>query len=115
MIRKLLAKLLRPGMSELGKELHEAMETGTWTVEQYKVTHKESGISLWTANGYWFFRLYDVAKLHYANDAYRKSLNWCDRQVLWRDYRDLKREALSLPTKAALNVLLLARMKGESK
>jgi hypothetical protein len=111
----LLARACKCRMSELGKELLELMESDPWELRDYRLTHRGTGVTLWTGNGFSSFQLYDVEKLAYTKDQYKNALNFYDRHVLWQGYKQFKRQELLHPTSAALNVVRLYKIKGEIK
>ncbi len=105
-------KYHKPRMSELGKELLEAVENDDWQVSEHTLKHKKSNIVLWVSNGFRYFRLHEVPfEQHkmipdkYLTDA----LNYHDRRVLWDASKELREENKKRPTTITLNTLRLAR------
>ena len=114
MIERLLPSVLcRKFMTELGKELEEALCGGDWSLEDYTLTHKAARVSLWIGSGYPFFRLYRAPSVN--EEQLKTMLNRFDRCVVWRAHR----RALTAHYKAkkveknnlVLNTLRLGRIK----
>ena len=49
--RLLPSALCRRFMTELGKELEEAMQSDQWLLSEYTYEHKASRTKLWTSSG----------------------------------------------------------------
>ena len=112
---KMMARLCKSRMSELGKEILPLFYEGDWEISEYKLTHKTSGVVFWIANDFGRFRLYDIKGLHYHDEAYRHSLTLADRWVFWECYLELLSRAKEKPSEAALNMVRMYKMKGEVK
>jgi hypothetical protein len=101
-------------MTEMGKELEEAMREDEWTVSDHTITHKASRIELWKANDYPFFRLYRAGSIYDENKLV-KMLNRFDRCVVWRAYEKrlwkYAEEARASQVNEVLNTLRLGRIK----
>jgi hypothetical protein len=112
--RLLPSALCRRFMTELGKELEEAMQSDVWVLSEYTYEHKASRTKLWTSSGYGFFKLYRTAGID-DDSVLEPMLNRWDRCVLWREfhvslrqyYQDQKNEKLN----TVLNTLRLGRIK----
>jgi hypothetical protein len=105
-------KYHKPRMSELGKELLEAVENDDWKVSEHTITHKKSNIRLWTSNGFSHFRLHDVPFEEYRSvpeQFLEHALNYHDRRVLWDASKELREDFKNLPANITLNTLRLAR------
>ena len=102
-------------MSELGQELLELMRENGWSRGEHRLYHDDSGVHFWVSNGRALFRLHDVAKLPYVADDYRKALNYHDKTVLWAAFEEMEKAGKQQPAAAALNVIRMYKMKGESK
>ena len=113
-IDKLIVRLCKPHMTELGKEMLELFEDGRWMIGEHRLVEEKSGITFWVSNGFRNFRLYDVKGLPFHDD-YQKSLNYADRRVMWACFQLLRRKKMALPTDAALNMVRMYKMKGEVK
>jgi hypothetical protein len=114
-ISNLIARLCKPHMSELGKELLPLVYEGEWKLDEYRITHKDAGVSFWVANGFSRFRLYDIKGLPYHDESYRDALNFADKWVLWTCYQNLLDRISLKPAEAALNMVRMHNMKGEVK
>jgi hypothetical protein len=103
-------------MSELGKELLEAMEgDDKWVVSTYEVTHKASGIALWVASGRSHFRLRTVPKTSLDEDKLKEALNPIDLDVLWKAYKQMLINDKKAPADITLNILRLGRIKEQGE
>lgn len=105
-------------MSELGKELLEAMEEDEWKVSEHTLKHIKSGIRLWTSNGFNHFRIHEVpyGEFKTISDQYlTNALNFHDRCVLWDASKELRADFKRKPAAITLNTLRLARQTEEIK
>jgi len=102
-------------MSELGLELLDALQHDEWTMDQYTIRHKKSGIELWTANGPTHFRIYSVPKTEFKDKEKERLLNEADVRVLSSLARTLRNKSELAPAQVALNVLRLGRIKDETQ
>lgn len=106
----------RVGMSELGKELLEAMEgDDKWIVSDYEARHKASGVALWIASGRSHFRLRDVPNTALNEDKLKDALNPIDLDVLWKAYKQMLINDKKAPADITLNVLRLGRIKEQGE
>lgn len=104
----------RKRMTELGKELEEALRDDSWTLSQHLLTHKKSGIALWIASGRTWLRVYDVPSTPYGDRHLRDALNRHDKWVLWLYYKAAVNAADKMPVSTTLNLLRLARQHKEN-
>ena len=112
--RLLPSALCRRFMTDLGKEIEEALQNDHWLLQEYTMQHESSKIKLWIANGYGWFRIYRAAKIE-DEEVLKPMLNRWDRCVLWRLHlRALKqffRDKENANTNEVLNTLRLGRIK----
>lgn len=117
--RLLPSALCRKFMTELGKELEEALLTDEWALSEHTITHRSSRIDLWIASGYPFFRMYRAPGIH--ENELKLMLNRFDLCVVWRTYKKVikkyHREKKNEKFNTVLNTLRLGRIKesGEIK
>lgn len=111
--RLLPSALCRKFMTELGKELDEAMCSDEWALDGYTITHKASQIQLWIATGYAFFRLYRAPNVR--EEQLKVMLNRFDLCVVWRGYKRLIKDHNARKKNEkfneVLNTLRLGRIK----
>lgn len=102
-------------MSELGKELHEALMHDTWVVSEHTIRHKASGLALWISNGRGGFCIHEVQgeNMYISSHKLEKALNPHDKEVLWALYQAHLHTAKNKPVEAALNFLRLKRQQGD--
>jgi len=115
--RLLPSALCRKFMTELGLELEEALNEGTWELTEHTVEHKASRIQLWIASGYPFFRLYRAPSV--TEGQLKIMLNRFDLCVLWRGYTCLVKSHTNRKktekNNLVLNTLRLARIKEQGE
>ena len=115
MLERLLpSALCRRFMTDLGKELDEALQGDEWLLSEYTLNHKASGLRLWIANGYGWFRIYRAAQIE-DEEVLKPMLNRWDRCVLWRLHKlalaQFHRDKRSAKANEVLNTLRLGRIK----
>lgn len=115
--RLLPSALCRKFMTELGRELEEALNDGTWELTQHTVEHKASRVMLWVASGYPFFRLYRAPSV--SEDQLKTMLNRFDLCVVWRGYERLVKHHTARKQNEkfdlVLNTLRLGRIKEQGE
>lgn len=106
----------RIGMSELGKELLEAIDgDDKWRKSEHTIEHIDSGIKMWTSNGFNHFRVYAVPGFSITDEQKENMLNKKDRKVLWDAYHEMLIRNRDAPANVALNILRLARIKAQGE
>jgi len=112
--RLLPTAFCRRYMTELGKEIEEALQSDAWHLNEYTLRHRSSDLQLWISSGYSFFRLYKAAGIS-DEKVLEPMLNRWDRCVLWRaqtlaveQFNQKKKDA---KTDEVLNTLRLGRIK----
>jgi hypothetical protein len=106
----------RIGMSELGREFLEAMEgDDKWRKTEHTIEHVDSGIKLWTSNGFNHFKVYDLPGIRLTDSQKEHMLNKKDIKVLWDAYNAMLIRNRHLPADTVLNVLRLARIKAQGE
>ena len=112
--RLLPSALCRRFMTELGKEIEEALQNDHWLLQEYTMQHESSKIKLWIANGYGYFKLYRTAGID-DEKVLKPMLNRWDRCVLWRLHKlaldDFHRAQKDAKVNEVLNTLRLGRIK----
>lgn len=96
-------------MSELGREIAQALREDEWAGSEYTVTHGRSGLQLWVANGKGCFRIYGIKGLHYKEDQFKAMLNEDDVDVLWPLVCSTVNRLKEQPAVAVLNMLRLSQ------
>jgi hypothetical protein len=79
-------------MTEIGKDLLEALDADGWIDGEYRYAHDTLGIDLWTANGFGHFRIYGIQGMFMREEAFAKLLNVFDRRVLWARIKEKRIE-----------------------
>lgn len=114
-IKDLRFRWHKHNMTELGTEILDLMQNHAgWERSEHRLYHKESGVHLWISNGRAFLRLHALDKLPYMDSDYRNALNLHDKVVLWAYYKQMERNSETTPVEAALNMIRMYKMKGES-
>lgn len=112
--RLLPSALCRRFMTDLGKELEEALHGDGWELREYTLKHKASGLQLWIANGYGWFRIYRAGQIE-DEQVLKPMLNRWDRCVLWRLHKlalaEFHRAQKDAKVNEVLNTLRLGRIK----
>lgn len=96
--RLLPTEALKPMMSEVGASIYDLMESDAAEWERdsghHTLEESKSGIVLWIATGYSFFKLWRVKHTGIAVDdaELAEMLNAADLCVLWRCYQDMDRK-----------------------
>lgn len=115
--RLLPSALCRKFMTELGKELEEALNDGTWERTEHTIEHKASRVVLWVASGYPFFRLCRAPNV--SEDQLKTMLNRFDLCVVWRGYTSLVKHHNARKKNddfnQVLNTLRLGRIKEQGE
>ena len=115
MFKRLVLAYHRARMTDLGRELEEAMEKDEWRIGEHRVEHVASGIDLWIGNGFKHFKMHSVVPLRMREHDVEKMLNLHDRKVLWEAVQWMRIRAKQAPKDAVLNLLRLKRQQGENK
>lgn len=113
MFKKLLVRWHTKRMTELGKELAEAMVNDAWSRSEHRLTHKKSGVAFWISNGYTHFKLHDVSALTISESRLQEMLNSHDRYVIWHLFQKRLRNVPTENVQAVLNLLRLKRQTGD--
>lgn len=104
------------GMSELGLELLEAMEgEDKWRKSEHTIEHIDSGIKMWTSNGFKHFKVYSVPGFSITDEQKENMLNKKDCKVLWDAYHEMLVRNKNAPANVVLNILRLARIKAQGE
>ncbi len=112
--RLLPSALCRRFMTDLGKEIEEALQSDAWHLDEYTLKHKSSGLQLWISNGYPYFKIYRAARID-DEKVLKPMLNRWDRCVLWRLHKlaldEFHRAQKDAKVNEVLNTLRLGRIK----
>ncbi len=112
--RLLPSALCRRYMTDLGKEIEEALQSDAWHLDEYTLKHKSSGLQLWISNGYPYFKIYRAARID-DEKVLKPMLNRWDRCVLWRLHKlaldEFHRAQKAAKVNEVLNTLRLGRIK----
>jgi hypothetical protein len=102
------------GMSELGRELHESFEVDEWTWDRFTIDCKKSGIKIWYANDWDYFRFYALPHSGLEKEAELITLlNKADKKFLFKYVQDwIKANELTKP-QIAINIIRAARYKDD--
>lgn len=102
------------GMSELGRELHLSFEIDEWEWDEFTIDCKKSGIKMWLAGDWKYFRFYTLPHSGLETESQlEKLLNEADKKFLFKYVRNLiEANKLSMP-QVAINVIRAARMKDD--